>query len=258
MTAQAQSKTNHSHAAIEFNNVTLAFNGPPVLDALSLRIDAGETVVIFGESGSGKSTMLMLALGLLHPNQGDVCVFGERVSGRSERRLRKLRERIGIVFQHGALFDSETVYDNVGFRLRQKTGVSADALDREVQEKLSFVGLDDYAHRYPGELSGGQRKRVAIARALVGDPEIILYDEPTTGLDPITARKVLDVLRRIRNELGTTSVVVTHELHYAYSVARRVVLLRNGGIGFDDTPAAFRASTDPYIMEFRSMAPEET
>lgn len=236
--------------AIEIRDARVRFGGPWVLDGVSLELKHGETLVVFGESGSGKSTLLSLILGLLHPEGGEVKVFGERVSHRHERELYPLRRRIGMVFQHGALFDSETVAANVGFRLI-RAGVDKEAVAAEVREKLAFVGLGGYEDRLPGQLSGGQRKRVAIARAMVGNPPVMLYDEPTTGLDPITARKLIEVIQRIRRELGTASIIVTHELHYAYGVADRVVLIRDGKIYFEGSAAEFRASQDPYIAEFR-------
>lgn len=236
--------------AIEVRDVRVRFGGPWVLDGVSLTLEHGETLVVFGESGSGKSTLLSLILGLLHPEGGEVKVFGERVSHRHERELYPLRRRIGMVFQHGALFDSETVAANVGFRLI-RAGVDKAAVAAEVREKLAFVGLEGYEDRLPGQLSGGQRKRVAIARAMVGNPPVMLYDEPTTGLDPITARRLIEVIQRIRRELGTASIIVTHELHYAYGVADRVLLIRDGSVYFEGSAAEFRASRDPYIAEFR-------
>lgn len=240
--------------AIAVDDVAVHFNGPWVLDGVSLHVRPGETVVILGESGSGKSTLLSLILGLIHPLRGSVHVLGAQVSHRHERQLYPIRDRIGMVFQHGALFDSETVANNVGYRLRRNADPARRAsFEREVHEKLDFVGLGEFAGRLPGELSGGQRKRVAIARAMVGDPPILLYDEPTTGLDPITARRLIEVIQRIRRERGTTSVIVTHELHYAYGVADRVVLIRDGRVYFEGTSAEFRSSDDPYIVDFRSM-----
>lgn len=238
---------------VDVRGVTLSFGRSPVLDNLTLAVTEAQTLVVLGESGSGKSTLLSLILGLLHPEKGEVYVRGVKISGQHERVIYPVRKQIGMVFQHGALFDSETVKVNIGFRLLREPNPDMAAVEREVAEKLAFVGLDGYGERYPSELSGGQKKRVAIARAMVGNPAIMLYDEPTTGLDPITARKVLEVIERIKQELGTTSIVVTHELHYAYSIADRVVLIRNGRIYFDGTATEFRTSTDPYVVEFRSM-----
>ncbi len=238
---------------IDIIDAEVGFGGPPVLRDFNLKIDKAETVIVLGASGSGKSTMLSLILGLIHPLKGQVFVGGDRVDGQREADLYPIRQKIGMVFQHGALFDSETVATNVGFRILRTPFHEPEYFASEVSEKLAFVGLSEYGERLPGELSGGQRKRVAIARAMVGNPEIMLYDEPTTGLDPITARKVLSVLTRVKEELGTTSIVVTHELHYAWHVGDRVVLIRDGTVAFDGTPDQFRDSTDPYIVEFRSM-----
>lgn len=238
---------------ISLRHCDVGFGGPLVLQDFSLDICKSETVIVLGESGSGKSTMLSLILGLIQPLKGEVHVLGQRVDGRRERDLYPLRQQIGMVFQYGALFDSETVEANVGFRLKRSPEFSQADIEREVVEKLDFVGLPEMRQRLPGQLSGGQKKRVAIARAMVGNPAIMLYDEPTTGLDPITAKRVLEVLKRIKEELGTTSIVVTHELHYAYYIADRVILIQKGRIVFDGSTDAFRQSSDPYILEFRSM-----
>lgn len=238
---------------VSMRGCDVGFGGPLVLADFSLDFKKSETVVVLGESGSGKSTMLSLILGLIQPQKGEVHVLGHRVDGQRERNLYPLRQQIGMVFQYGALFDSETVANNVGFRIRRTPELGEDDFEHEVSEKLNFVGLPDYRDRLPGELSGGQKKRVAIARAMVGNPAIMLYDEPTTGLDPITAKMVLEVLKRIKEELGTTSIVVTHELHYAYYIADRVVLIRQGKVHFDGTTDEFRNADDPYVLEFRSM-----
>ncbi|XP_060084888.1 ATP-dependent 6-phosphofructokinase 1-like [Ylistrum balloti] len=226
----------------------------PVLAALMVagRVGAGYASEL-GTMVVTEQISALRALGLIQPLKGSIHVLGERIDGRKERALYPIRKDIGMVFQHGALFDSETVEANVGFRLTRTPNIDHNIIEHEVQEKLSFVDLPEYRNRFPGELSGGQKKRVAIARAMVGNPTIMLYDEPTTGLDPITARKVLTVIKRIKEELGTTSLVVTHELHYAYYIADRVILIRDGSIFFDGTTQAFRQSKDPYIVDFRSL-----
>jgi phospholipid/cholesterol/gamma-HCH transport system ATP-binding protein len=227
-----------------------------VLRDLSLKVFKGENLVVLGESGSGKSTLLYLILGLVQPLSGIIRVFGETLTGKKERHLYPIRRRIGMVFQHGALFDSMTVAENLLFPLRKREDLSPEEKRDEVLEKLEFVGLADFMNRYPRELSGGQRKRIAIARALIGNPELILYDEPTTGLDPITARMILEVIEKIRERYATTAIIVTHELVYAYEIADRVVMVREGQIYYNGRVEEFRRSPDPYLRDFRSTTEE--
>jgi len=219
---------------------------------LTFSLSARETLVILGESGTGKSTILHLILGLIKPQEGKVTVFGEDLLPLQERALYPLRKRIGMVFQHGALFDSLTVEENLAFRLRNDPDHREDKVLKEVEEKLQFVGLWEFRKRYPRELSGGQKKRVAIARALVGNPELLLYDEPTTGLDPLTAGRIIEVMERVKEIYGTPSIVVTHELPYAYRLADRVLLLREGAVHFSGGVEEFRSSRDNYIVHYRS------
>jgi phospholipid/cholesterol/gamma-HCH transport system ATP-binding protein len=228
----------------------------PILLDFSLKVSPGENLVVLGESGSGKSTLLYLILGLVQPLSGTVRVFGEIMSGKKERFFYPIRRRIGMVFQQGALFDSMTVAENLLFPLRNRDNLSPEEKLAEVREKLEFVGLGSFMNRYPRELSGGQRKRVAIARALMGNPELILYDEPTTGLDPITAGMILEVIQRIRERYATTAIIVTHELAYAYEIADRVVMVREGRIYYNGGVEEFRRSPDPYLKNYRSMTEE--
>jgi phospholipid/cholesterol/gamma-HCH transport system ATP-binding protein len=260
---------------LSFRDVWLAFDRP-VLRGVSFDLRRGATTIILGGSGSGKTTVLRLILGLLKPDTGTITVDGEPVQALSEDELRAVRLRLGMVFQEGALFDSLTVAENVGFRLREDGRLDDDAVAARVRELLGFVGLGPYFARMPSELSGGQRRRVALARALAARPEIMLYDEPTTGLDPITATTITDLIVKARDLDRVSSILVTHQLRDAFNVARTVVegegddarlrvfeagderaatdtrflMLREGQVVFDGTAGELRKSRDPYIQEF--------
>lgn len=234
---------------IRLDDIALAFDENVVLDGVSLEVRKGETVVILGASGSGKSTILRILLGLLEPDRGDAYIDGVAMNRLRDRERVELRKKMGMVFQEGALFDSLTVRDNVAYRLVEAGAPQSD-VEREVAEKLEFVGLVGTMDKMPGELSGGMKRRVAIARALVGSPEVMLFDEPTTGLDPIVAKKITDHINALR-ERGITTIVVTHELPYAYRVADRIYMLRDAKIVFEGTVDQFRRSTDQYLREFR-------
>jgi phospholipid/cholesterol/gamma-HCH transport system ATP-binding protein len=198
--------------AIEFRNVLLAFDERVILDRLSFKVMKGETKIILGGSGGGKSTIIKLVLGLLKPDEGQVLVDGEDVTNYSEDQMMRVRKNIGMVFQEGALFDSLSVYDNVAYRLHEQ-GVPEDEVEPEVRRMLRFVNLEDAIDKMPIELSGGMRRRVGIARALVGDPKIVLFDEPTAGLDPPTARTICELAMKLRDLEDVSSIFVTHEMN---------------------------------------------
>jgi phospholipid/cholesterol/gamma-HCH transport system ATP-binding protein len=238
---------------IELKDVNLTFE-QPILNGVTLEVREGETLMIAGESGSGKSTILKLILRLLVPDSGEIIVLKERVADLTFPEALDLRRRIGMVFQNAALFDSLTVFDNVAYPLRENTDLDEPEIERVVREKLEFVDLkpDVVRDQVPSQLSGGMRKRVGIARAIATDPRIILYDEPTAGLDPLTVGTINALIRKLQRELNVTSVLVTHDIRAGFRVANRVNLLRDGGIVFDGSPEQMVAADDPYINSFLS------
>jgi phospholipid/cholesterol/gamma-HCH transport system ATP-binding protein len=262
-------------ASIVLDQVSLAFDDNVVLRGVSFELLPGRTKVILGASGSGKSTILKLILGFLKPDGGAVWVNGERVDTMSESELMRVRGNIGMVFQEGALFDSLTVEENVGYKLYDDAGEPFEAARRRVDEVLGFVGLRDYIDRMPAELSGGQRRRVAIARAMASKPTILLYDEATTGLDPITAMTVDEEIVKLRDVERVTSIMVTHQLRDAFFIATHeavrngetvrvtaagagkaeeaeLIMLRDGLVAFEGSARELRACADAYIKTFLS------
>jgi len=260
--------------AIEFRDVVLAFDDRVILDNLNFKVMKGETKIILGGSGGGKSTIIKLVLGLLKPDSGTILVDGEDVTDYSEDQMMRVRKKIGMVFQEGALFDSLSVYDNVAYRLHEQ-GVPEDEVEPEVRRMLRFVNLEDAIDKMPIELSGGMRRRVGIARALIGDPKIVLFDEPTAGLDPPTARTICELAMKLRDLEDVSSIFVTHEmnnLHYICSeyavvdddgkvvferegerlclINSKVMMMRTGKVIFSGTDEALRRAEDPYIQRF--------
>src|SRR6267154_6650494 len=208
-----------SREAVVFENVELAFERKVVLDGVSFQLMHGETKAIFGVAGSGKSTILKLALGLLKPDSGKIVVLGEEVTSMTEDQLFELRRRVGIVFQESALFDSLTVRENVAFRLYEEGTVPEDEIDQRVREALSFVELENTVDMYPSELSGGMRRRVGIARTIITHPEVLLYDSPTGGLDPVTSNTIIELIVKQRDVYQTSALLVTHRLQDAFTMA---------------------------------------
>lgn len=240
---------------IELRDVHLSFEHP-ILEGVDLTVRKGETLLVLGESGTGKSTLLKLILRLLLPDQGEIEVFGREITGLSFAEALDLRQSIGMVFQNAALFDSVSVFDNIAYPLRENTKMPEEEIADVVRQRLSFVDLDPdkVAGQLPGELSGGQKKRVGLARAIATDPEIVLYDEPTAGLDPLTIGTIGDLTRKLQKERGVTSIVVTHDLRAGFRVASRVNLLRDGEIAFDGTPEEMIAQDDEYIQRFLALS----
>ena len=240
---------------IELDDIHLSFDHP-VLEGISLHAREGETLLVLGESGIGKSTLLKLILRLLLPDSGDIRVFGREITDLSFNEALDLRRSIGMVFQNAALFDSVSVYDNIAYPLRENTRMSEAEIEDVVRERLEFVDLnpDQVCNRLPGDLSGGQQKRVGLARAIATDPQIVLYDEPTAGLDPLTVGTIGDLIRKLQRERGVTSIVVTHDIRAGFRVASRVNLIRGGKIVFDGTPEEMIAQDDEYIQRFLSLS----
>lgn len=237
---------------VELKNVSLSFGEQRILDDISLVANEGETIVIVGESGTGKSTTLKLILRLLQPDKGHVLIDGEDIAPLSFEEALKVRQKMGMVFQGAALFDSMTVYENVAYPLREHTDMDEDEIEARVREKLQFVDLDAnrVMEQFPSELSGGMRKRVGVARGMANNPEIMLYDEPTSGLDPLTTGTITRLIMKLQRELGVTSVVVSHDIRSVFRMASKVALLNNKKITFFGTPEEMTASEDKYIQDF--------
>jgi phospholipid/cholesterol/gamma-HCH transport system ATP-binding protein len=259
--------------AIRFDNVTLAFDDKVVLDEISFRLPHGETKAIFGVAGSGKSTLLKLALGLMKPDSGHIYVLGQDVTEMTENELFDLRRQVGMVFQESALFDSRTVRENVAFRLIEEGSVTDEEIERRVRQALSFVELERTVDMFPAELSGGMRRRVAIARAIVTRPEILLYDSPTGGLDPVTSTTIVELIVKQRDVYKTSSLMVTHRLQDAFIMATHsfdrnankmvplpkgvhcevpmaFLILRDGKVIFDGDVDELAKTKDEYIREY--------
>jgi len=260
---------------VVFDRVSLAFDEKVILKDISFTLISGHTKIILGASGAGKSTVLKIILGLLRADAGVVWVNGERVDQLTEHEMMAVRAHLGMVFQEGALFDSLTVRENVGYRLYEETNMPLDEIDQRVQEVLGFIGLGEFIDRMPSELSGGQRRRVAIARAMAAKPKILLYDEPTTGLDPITATTVDEEIIKLRDLENVSSIIVTHQLRDAFYIATHTavrengvvriepaeehkaeeaefIMLKDANIVFEGAANDLRHSQDPYLKTFLS------
>lgn len=244
--------------SIVLKDLHKAFDEKVVLAGVSLEIRDGETLALIGQSGTGKSVLLKTIVRLLEPDSGAVTVDGEDVLALNRDELFDLRRRVGYVFQFAALFDSMTVFDNVAMGLRRvKKHTEAEVRER-VEQCLRLVEMDGYGDRLPAQLSGGQRKRIGFARAIATKPEYLLYDEPTTGLDPITTAVIDDLMQRLASELNVTSVVVTHDMRSAARIADRIAMLHEGTIRFEGTPEQIRSSDDPFVHAFVEGLPHTT
>ena len=235
---------------IEVRDLQKNFGAQKILDGVSLRIETGESVVIIGRSGGGKSVLLKHLVGLLQPDAGTVLIDGENIEPMTERELLRVRSKFGMLFQSAALFDSMTVAENVGFAFRRNKQISQAEIQQKVAEALEVVDLPGTQNKKPSELSGGMRKRVGLARAIVYQPQIVLYDEPTTGLDPIVSDSIDRLILRVRDRFKVTSVVVTHDMRSARRVGQRILMLHNKKIYATGTPDEIFNSADPIVRQF--------
>ena len=235
---------------IDVQDLYKSFTGFQVLKGIDLKMMEGTTTVVLGGSGSGKTVLMKHIMGLFRPDRGRVMVDGQDVSTMGRTDLSKFRERMGMVFQTAALFDSMTVGDNVAFPLREHSELSEPEIREKVKEKLAVVDLFDVEQKFPAELSGGMRKRVGLARAIIRDPKIVLYDEPTTGLDPLTTESVDEMIIHARERLSVTSVVISHDIGSAFHIADRIAVINQGRIVEEGTPAEVRKTEEPFTRQF--------
>ncbi len=235
---------------IEIRDLHKAFDDQPVLRGVSLNIEKGKSHIVIGRSGCGKSVLLKHIIGLLLPDSGDVRVDGVSIPSLSRRELYRVRKKIGMLFQGAALFDSMTVAENISLGVREHRMVDESELPDLVAEKLAMVGLKGIENKFPSELSGGMKKRVGLARALMMEPEYILYDEPTTGLDPVMADAINEMIISVTEQMGVTSIVVTHDMVSAYKIGDMISMLHEGRVRFTGTPEEIRACDDPIVQQF--------
>jgi len=235
---------------IEITDIRKSLGGQPVLDGVTLNVKKGETVVVIGRSGCGKSVLLKHIIGLMHPDSGSIKVAGSEITSLRGRELYEVRKRFGMLFQGAALFDSLSVWENVGLGLIEHTDMTESEIRRRACDKLALVGLTDIEEARPAELSGGMKKRVGLARAIAMDPEVVLYDEPTTGLDPIMADVINHLIRTLQQTLKITSVAVTHDMKSAYQIGDRLAMLYGGRIVFQGSPEEIMRTQDPAIRQF--------
>jgi phospholipid/cholesterol/gamma-HCH transport system ATP-binding protein len=235
---------------IEIINVCKSFDGHRVLDNMNLNIKSGETTVIIGRSGCGKSVLLKHIIGLLKPDLGHVLMDGKDITKMDEKELKEVRMKFGMLFQGAALFDSLTIMENVGFAMLEHTNATRSEVAKRVKECLALVGLKDIENKKPAELSGGMKKRVGLARAILLRPQVILYDEPTTGLDPIMGDSINDLILSLHSKLNITSIAVTHDMISAYKIANRITMLYNGKIVADGNPDEIKNTADPIVKQF--------
>jgi phospholipid/cholesterol/gamma-HCH transport system ATP-binding protein len=235
---------------IEIVNLRKSFDTQRVLNGLSLRIPNKELVAVIGRSGGGKSVLLKHLIGIVKPDQGKVLIEGVDITTVGGKELDRVREKLGVVFQEGALFDSHTVYENIAFPLREKTRMTKQEIDERVIHALEDVGLREMGEKYPAEISGGMKRRVALARALITEPKIVLFDEPTTGLDPVISSSIHKLITKTHRKYGFTGLIISHEIPEIFEVADKIAMLYNGTIIETGTPDEFRKSENPYVRQF--------
>ncbi|MCX5842880.1 MAG: ABC transporter ATP-binding protein, partial [Deltaproteobacteria bacterium] len=225
-------------------------NGVQVLKGINFKVDTGEILALMGKSGHGKSVLLKHIVGILKPDRGNILIDGEDIVTSRGTALERLRSKLGYLFQGGALFDSINVFENVAFPLREKTSLPNEKIREKVLQELEQVGLPGVENKYPAELSGGMKKRVALARCLCTDPEIMLFDEPTTGLDTVTARSINNLIKETHDRIKFTGVMITHDINQVLSIVQKIAVLDAGTIEFTGTPEEIRATTDPIVRQF--------
>ena len=248
---EAMHTTNENDSLpVQVNTLHKSFGDQPVVNGINLEVRPGETLSILGRSGTGKSVLLKLIVGLQPPDSGSICIHGKEIAGLPLDQLNEIRKKIGFLFQNSALYDSLTVEENVAFPLRRHIKMSDGERKKRVQELLSSVGMERDSQKMPGEISGGMQKRVGLARALALEPDILLFDEPTAGLDPITAAEIGELILKLQKERKMASIVVTHDIHGAQAVSDRVALLRDGQILIEGTFGDLQKSSDTFVVQF--------
>jgi phospholipid/cholesterol/gamma-HCH transport system ATP-binding protein len=248
--ANAEANGDKNATPVKVKSLSKSFGQQKVLKGIDLEVAAGQTLSVLGRSGTGKSVLLKLIIGLEKPDSGSIFVHGEEVTKMPTKELNEVRKKVGFLFQQAALYDSMTVEENVAFPLRRHTHLSDSERKKRVRELLASVGMDHDTQKLPSEISGGMQKRVGLARALALDPEILLFDEPTAGLDPITASEIDDLIVKLQKERHITSVVVTHDIHGARTVSDRLALMRDGEILIQGTFDDLQKSRDPFVVQF--------
>jgi phospholipid/cholesterol/gamma-HCH transport system ATP-binding protein len=237
---------------IKIENLSKAFGDLVILDNISLNVKAGENLVVFGRSGTGKSVLLKCIIGLLKPDNGNIYIKGQNIVNLKQKKMNKIRKHTSFLFQGAALYDSMTVRVNLAFHLTRNVKISADEAEQKILDTLELVSLKEAVDKMPSELSGGMKKRIGLARSIVTDPEIIFYDEPTTGLDPISSKEISELIRDLQKELNMTSMIVTHDLICANIISDRAIFLRDGKIAYEGTLHELKKSEDKFLIDFFS------
>lgn len=243
-------KKQQNEIVVEIKDIKKSFGNNEVLKDISFNLIKGENLVVLGKSGSGKSVLIKCIVALLEPDEGDIIVFGENIFGLKNKELNLMRKKIGFLFQSGALYDSMSVRENLAFPLRDSKDIDKDEKNKLIEEALDDVGLSDTIDKMPAELSGGMRKRLGLARTLILKPEIILYDEPTTGLDPITSKEISELILKVQKEHNTTSVIITHDIACAKLTANRIIVFKDGVISTEGTFEELEKSEDEWVRSF--------